>query len=156
MTIFYRILIKTFLLITCISILTSCKNIEEVKISSVEKFYLNKISLENIDGELQLKINNPNNYGFSIYPSEFEIIFSGIRLGKAKLSKAVKLHKKTEKVYIFKLNTKISELNPLDALQLINLKNIGKIEINGDLKVGKLFLRKKIPINYSEKINLLK
>jgi LEA14-like dessication related protein len=127
---------------------------KEIKVTSVEGFYINKLTVENIDAEIKVKIDNPNKMGFSVYPSEFDVIFSGIRLGKAKLSKRVNLNAGSERVYSFKLNSKLSELNPLDILRLINLDNLGKIEVNGDLKVGKFYFKKKFPVNYIDKVKI--
>jgi LEA14-like dessication related protein len=134
--------------------LFSCREMKEIKITSVEGFYVNKLSIENIDAEIKVKIDNPNKTGFSVYPSEFDVIFSGIRLGKATLNKRVHLNAKSEKVYSFKLNSKLSELNPLEILGLMNSQNLGKIEVNGDLKVGKFYFKKKIPVNYTDKVKL--
>jgi hypothetical protein len=94
--------------------------------------------------------------GFSIYPSEFEVIFSGIRLGKAKLNKRVHLDAKSERIYTLKLNSKITDLNPLDALRLFNIDNLGNIEVKGDLRAGKFYLKKKFPINYTDKVKIFK
>lgn len=144
---------KLFIIIASI-FLFSCKANKEIKVTSVEGFYMNKLSLENIDADIKLKIDNPNTIGFSIYPSEFDIVFSGIRLGKAKLNKRVHLNASSEKVYTFKINSKLSDLNPMDALRLLNLENLGKIEVNGDLKVGKFYFKKKIPVSYTDKVKI--
>lgn len=135
---------------------TSCKEYKDITVTSVDSFYLNKITTEKIEAEINLKINNPNYVGFSIYPSEFEVIFSGIRLGKAKLDKRIHIDGKVEKIYTFKLNSKIADMNPLDALRLLNLDNIGKIEVKGELKAGKFYLKKRIPVNYSDKVKLFR
>ena len=144
---------KLFIIVTSV-FLFSCREMKEIKVTSVEGFYVNKLSVENIDAEIKVKIDNPNKMGFSVYPSEFDVTFSGIRLGKAKLNKRVHLNANSEKVYSFKLNSKLSELNPLDILRLINLENLGKIEVNGDLKVGKFYFKKKYPVNYTDKVKI--
>ncbi len=144
---------KLFIIISSI-FLISCREMKEIKVTSVEGFYVNKLTVENIDAEIKVKIDNPNKMGFSVYPSEFDVIFSGIRLGKAKLSKRVHLNAGSERMYSFKLNSKLSELNPLDILRLINLDNLGKIEVNGDLKVGKFYFKKKFPVNYIDKVKI--
>jgi len=148
---------KLNLFFICVSIFfMSCKGFKEITVTNVDSFYMNKITTEKIEAEVNVKINNPNNTGFSIYPSEFEVIFSGIRLGKAKLDKRVHIDGKAEKVYTFKLNSKIADMNPLDALRLLNLDNLGKIEVKGELRVGKFFLKKKFPVNYTDKVKLFK
>ena len=144
---------KLFIVIASI-FLISCREAKEIKVKSVEGFYVNKLTVENIDADLKLKIDNPNTIGFSIYPSEFDVVFSGIRLGKAKLNKRVHLNANSEKVYTFKINSKLSELNPMDILRLINLDNLGKIEVNGDLKVGKFYFKKTYPVNYTDKVKI--
>ncbi len=146
---------KVFIIIASL-FLFSCREFKEIKVTSVEGFYLNKLTTEKIEAEIQLKIDNPNSVGFSIYPSEFEVVFSGIRLGKAKLSKRVRLNAGSEKVYTFKLNSNLSELNPLDALRLLNMENLGKIEVKGDLKAGKFYFKKKYPVNYTDRVKLFK
>jgi LEA14-like dessication related protein len=134
--------------------LLSCKDFKEISVTNVNGFKMNKINAEKIEAEIQLKINNPNNMGFSIYPSQFDVVFSGMKLGKAKLNKRVHINAKTEQVYTFQLNTNLSELNPLDALKLLNMQNLGNIEVNGDLKAGKFYLKKKFPIDYKDKVKL--
>jgi LEA14-like dessication related protein len=136
--------------------LISCKEFQEISVSSVDDFKISNISSEKIEAEINVKIKNPNSIGFSIYPSEFNLVFSGINLGKAKLNKRVHINANTEKSYSFKLNTKIKDLNPLDLMQLLNSKKLGKIEVNGNLKAGKFYLKKKYPINYVDKVNLFK
>jgi LEA14-like dessication related protein len=136
--------------------LFSCKGFEEIKVTNVEGFYLNKLTLENIEAQVQVKINNPNSRGFNIYPSEFDVVFSGMKLGKAKLNQKVRIKPKSEEIYTFKLNSKLSEINPMDALKLLNLGSLGNIEVKGELKVGKFYFKKKIPVNYSDKVKLFK
>ena len=144
---------KLFIIIAC-TFLFSCREMKEIKVKSVEGFYVNKLTAQNIEAEIKVKIDNPNKMRFSIYPSQFDVVFSGIRLGSAKLNKRVRLSGNSEKIYTFKLNSKLSELNPLDIMRLMNLDNLGKIEVNGDLKVGKLYFKKKIPINYTDKVKI--
>lgn len=144
---------KFFIIIASV-FLFSCREVKEIKVTSVEGFYVNKLSVENIDAEIKVKIDNPNKIGLSVYPSEFDVTFSGIRLGKAKLNKRVHLNAHSEKLYSFKINSKLSELNPLDILRLLNMDNLGKIEVNGDLKVGKFYLKKSLPIHYTDEVKL--
>ena len=146
-----------FLLGIFILIMTSsCKDFEEIKVIGVDSFYLNKMNTDGIEAEVKLKIKNPNNVGFSVYPSEFDVLFSGIRLGKAKLNKRVRIDANCERVYSFNLKSGFGDLNILDVTRLLNTENLGKIEVRGDLKAGKFYVKKKFPVNFSDKINLLK
>lgn len=133
----------------------SCKEFEEIQVIDVDSFHVNKLTAEGIEAEINLKIKNPNTFGFSIYPSEFDISFSGMRLGKAKLHKRVHIGANCERVYTFKLKSKLSDLNPLDMIRLLNTDNIGKIEVKGDLKAGKFYLKRKYNVNYTDKVKIL-
>ena len=136
--------------------MTSCRSFKETTVTGVDQFFINKINTEGIDANLNLKIKNTNSFGFSIYPSEFDIVYNGMRLGKAKLNKRVHIDGNAERVYSFNLKSNLSGLNIFDVLQLLNTENRGKIEIKGDLKAGKLFFRKKFDVNYSDKVELFK
>ncbi len=72
------------------------------------------------------------------------------------MHKRVRIGAKCEKVYTFQLKSKISDLNPLDLLRLLNSENLGKIDVKGDLKVGKFFIKKKFPVNYSDKVKIFR
>jgi LEA14-like dessication related protein len=130
--------------------------LKETTVTGVDQFFVNKINTEVIDANLNLKIKNTNSFGFSIYPSEFDIIYNGMHLGKAKLNKRVHIDGNTERVYSFNLKSNLSDLNIFDVLQLLNAENRGKIEIKGDLKAGKFFLKKKFDVNFSDKVELFK
>ena len=95
-----------FISLIFLSILaTSCRDLKETTVTGVDHFFINKINADGIDADLNLKIKNTNNFGFSIYPSEFDIIYSGLRLGKAKLNKRVHIDGNTERVYSFNLKS---------------------------------------------------
>lgn len=144
---------KVFLLRYVILILflvgnSSCKEFKEVEVIGVENFKIKKISLEGIEADIKLKIKNPNSFGFSIYPSEFDVIFSSLNLGKAKLKKRVHIDSNCEKGYVFELNTSFKGMNLLDLTKLISGSNLGSLQVKGDLKVGKMWVKKKFPVDY--------
>ncbi len=136
--------------------LCGCKEFQEVQVAGVDGFSVSKLSLEGIEGDVRLRIRNPNDIGFSIYPSEFDVTYSGIHLGKARLSKRVHISANTEKTYTFHLKSSFSGLDLMDLTRLLNGNNLGMIELNGDLKAGKFYLKKRYPVHYKEKTGLLK
>jgi LEA14-like dessication related protein len=143
------------LVISSLVFLVSCKEYQEIKVSDVKNFKLTKISKEAIEGEVVLGITNPNNMGFSIFPSEFDVVYSGIKLGKAKLYKKVRIGPKAEKDYTFKLRSDLKGVNLLDLTNLFTGGGRpGHIEVKGDLKAGKLFLRRRFPVDIKQKISL--
>jgi LEA14-like dessication related protein len=144
-----------FLIINSLLILVSCKDYQEIKVSEVKSFRLTKVSKEAIEGEVVFEISNPNKMGFSIYPSEFDVEYSGIKLGKAKLYKRVHIGPTTEKDYTFKLRSDLKGVNLLDLMSLLNgSSRLGRIQVKGDLKAGKFFLKKRFPVDINQKIGL--
>ena len=122
--------------------------------TGVKSFRLTKVGTDGIEGEVIIGIKNPNNIGFSIYPSEFDIVYTGIKLGKARLKKRVHIDGNSEKLYVFKLKTSMKDMNLMDVMSMVSMKNLGKIEVRGTLKAGKFYLKKRIPVNFSENIGL--
>ena len=92
----YKSIFRLLVLILAVTF-SSCKEFKEVEVVGVKDFKLKKIGLEGIEALIELNIKNPNNMGFSIYPSEFDITFSGMNLGKAKLKKRVHIDANCEK-----------------------------------------------------------
>ena len=144
------------LLIGITLLISSCKNFKEVTVTGVDGFSVKKIDAKEMQAELKLLIKNNNSFGFSIYPSEFDIMFSGINLGKAKLHKRVHINGNTEQVYSFDLKSNLGDLNFIDVARLLGSNNSGKLEVKGDLKTGKFYLKKKFLVNYSDKVNLFR
>jgi LEA14-like dessication related protein len=136
--------------------LASCRDLKDITLTNVDSFSIQKMSLQEIEGELQLTIKNPNTVGFSIYKSEFDIIYGDVKLGKAKLHKRVRIGANSEKSYVFKLKSNPESLNLTDVMKLIGNASSGTIRIKGELKAGKLFIKKRFPVDYVDRINLQK
>lgn len=122
----------------------------------VKSFRLTKVNSDGLEGEVILGIKNPNPQGFSIYPSEFDVVYSGIKMGKARLYKRVHIAGNSEKLYTFKLKTSLQDMNLMDVMGLLGGGGgkLGNIEAKGNLKVGKFFIKKRVPVDISEKIGL--
>jgi LEA14-like dessication related protein len=132
----------------------SCEEFKEVQVTGVKSFRVTKLNMEGIEAEVIVGIKNPNTKGFSIYPSEFDATFSGIKLGKAKLYKRVHIGANCEKPYVFKIKSSFKELNFMELSNLLNSQKRGNIELNGSLKAGKFYIKKRVPVNIKEKIDL--
>jgi LEA14-like dessication related protein len=136
------------------TLLVSCKSYKEVQCTGIKGFKINKVSTGGLDANIQLGIKNPNAIGFSIYPSEFDIFFNGTSLGKAKLSKRVHINANTEGVYDFNLKSDFKNVGLKDVMRLVSGMGNGMVEVKGNLKAGKFYLKKKFPIDVKEKLSL--
>lgn len=145
---------KLFIYIFCLFCLASCGSFQDISVSNVESFRVHKMNMKEIEGDIDIKIRNPNSTGFSIYPSEFDIVYNKTKLGKAKLHKRLHINANSEKTYTFKLKTNLENLSFTDVMNIINGGGSGTITLTGDLKAGKFFIKRKYPVNYSNKVNL--
>ena len=146
---------RTLLSFILVLLLSSCREWKEVQVTAVEGISVSKISAQGIEAGLQLRIKNPNAYGFSLYRSEFDVKYSGVYLGKAILNKKVKIKGNHEQLYSLDLRGDFTGVNVLDVVKLINgasFKNT--LEVQGDLRAGKLFIKKRFPVRVSEQLRL--
>lgn len=132
-----------------------CKELKELQYTGVKGFKVKKISTAGIDADILLGIKNPNAYGFSIYKSEFDVSYSGIYLGKAKLTKRVHISGNAEETYSFNLKSDFKNVNLTDVMTLLaGSTKKGMIEIKGNLKAGKFYLKKRFPVDVKERVGL--
>src|SRR5688572_2663491 len=142
-------------IILCSFLFSGCRDFKEVQVTGIKGFKINKINTEGIDGDVLLTLKNPNPLGFSIYKSEFDVNYSGVHLGKAKLVKRVRIKANAEETYAFNLKSDLKNTNILDIMKLLSgatFKNT--IEVKGNLRAGKFFLKKSFPVDLKEKISL--
>ncbi|MGZ3921094.1 MAG: LEA type 2 family protein [Bacteroidia bacterium] len=144
----------SFLLLLLIFV-TGCKDFKEIQVTGVKGFKVNKIDAQGINADLLLDIKNPNTMGFSIYRSEFDVMYNGINLGKARSSKRVHISANSQETYSFNLKSDFKDINLMDIMKLVNGGGgNGMVHVKGDLKAGKFYLKKKFPVDVKEKARL--
>jgi LEA14-like dessication related protein len=132
--------------------LFSCKSFKEAECTGVKGFKVNSVNTSGIDADVILGIKNPNAIGFSIYPSEFDVVLSGIKLGKAKMKKRVHIAANEEREYSFNLKSSFKDMNITDVMKLMSSQNFGFIQVKGDLNAGKFYLKKKFPLDVKQSL----
>lgn len=143
------------LVLACLLGFSSCRNFKEVECTGVEGFKLNRLDTKGIDGDIVLKLKNPNSFGFSLYKSEFDVTYSGVYLGKARLAKKVRIRAREESVYAFNLTSEFKDIKVTDVMKLLTGGSFrNQVDVRGTLNAGTLFIRKGFPIQISEKIRL--
>ncbi|MDX2173820.1 MAG: LEA type 2 family protein [Bacteroidota bacterium] len=142
-------------LIPYILFLGSCKPFKEAECTGVKGFKINKVDLGGIDADIQLGIKNPNSIGFSVYRSSFDVIYNGVNLGTAHSKKRVHIDANSEKAYTFKLKSDFKNANMMDIMKLANGGGKGgNVQIKGNMKAGKFYLKKKFPVDVKERVGM--
>jgi LEA14-like dessication related protein len=134
---------------------SSCiKDFKEISVSRIDGFKIKEMTREGMKAEVTVTIDNPNSTGFNVYRSSCDVYYSGSYLGKAKLTKKVKIAPNSNVEHTFELSGTFKDMS-LDLAGLLNGKG-QSMELKGYLKAGKFYYKKKFPIDKKQKINLFK
>ena len=149
---------KTVLLFSSLVILllTSCGDFKEVAFSGIESMKMIKLSQSGVEAEITARIKNPNNTAFTIYKSEMDVTVNGMNVGKAHLASNVKIKKNSEEAYTFTIKSDFSKLSMTDIPKVIAMAMSRSVNIGlkGDLRAGKLLVKKNFPIDLTQSVPL--
>lgn len=139
-------------------VLSSCSKFQDVVVRKVEGAKIIKMGADGIEAELDVRLFNPNKYSFSIYKSDLDIDLNGTSLGKASISDKIKIKADAEDVYKVKIKTKFNSSSTfgLPALLALASSKTANIHIKGNIKAGKFFYKKRVPVDTKQKIPLSK
>lgn len=144
---------KLILCVIILQLFAACSRIKEVQCTDIKGFKIHKVNTEGINSDVMLTIKNPNNVGFYIYPSEFNVAFSGIKLGKARLNEKVFIAKKSEQTYPFTIAGDFKDITLGDIMKMLEgFSRKGDLEVKGNLNVGKFLVKKSFPVELKERL----
>jgi len=137
-------------------IITSC-GYKEVQLKKIESFKVLNFTKEGAEVELNLLVENKNNFGFTIYGSDLNLTISKMELGKVVFADKVHIPGGGEchKRVVLKASLKDLGITALASLaSLVTTKQVD-VSIVGDVKVRSLvFFSKRYPVSLKEKIKL--
>jgi LEA14-like dessication related protein len=147
-----------FSLLACCTMFASCGDFEEVQFSGIENVQLTKLSQQGAEAEITAKIKNPNSTSFTIYKSDLDVSLNGLNAGVAHLTDQVKIHSNSEESYTFKVKSDFSHLSLTDLPQLLSIATSRNVKVNlkGNLLVGKFFYKRSVPVEVNETVPLSK
>jgi len=144
--------IRHFLIIVAGVFMFSCgTEFKEISVTSINDFKVTKLTAKGIEGEIKVSIKNPNNIAFKVFRSKAEIMYGDVRLGKAKIVKKVRIPANSSIEHTFILKGDLKDVSMMELPALLAGKN-KQMEIKGYIKAGKLFYRKKFPINEKQRL----
>lgn len=150
--------VVSLLLIFSCSMFVSCGDFEEVQFSGIENVQVTKLSQKGAEAEITAKIKNPNNTAFTIYTSDLDVTLNGLNAGVAHLKDNVRIKSNSEESYTFKIQSDFSSLSLTDLPQLLSIatsRNV-KVSLKGNLRVGKFFYKRTIPVEVNQTVPLSK
>ena len=146
-----------FILFTCCSTLfTSCSDFQEVNFSGIENVNVTSLTQKGVEAIVTARIKNPNSMSFNIYQSEMDVEIGGINAGKAQLSNNINVKAQSDETYTFKIKSDFSNLSFADMPKLMAMamsKEV-KVGLKGNLKVGKWFYKRSVPVDITQNVPL--
>lgn len=144
-----------FALFICVTFF-SCTDFKEVTFSGIDNVSITSLSQSGVEALITVRIKNPNSVSFTVYRSEMDVTISGIDAGKAHLTENVRIKAKSEQAYTFKVKSDFSKLSLADLPKIIamGLSKSVKIGLKGNLKGGKMFLKRSYPIDMIQSVPL--
>ena len=154
MTTFFRYF--TFLVI--VISLESCLAFKDLEFKGISSHKIEEMSFKNgIKLNLGIKLENPNWFAIKAKGGEVNVKANGINLGKFKISKSVKIPKKSDGVVEIGIESKIKNLLGGGLLSIVSIASTGgklKIDIDGYVHASALGVSKKIKVSTTEYIGL--
>ncbi len=149
------IFILVFLLLV---LFIACGSFKEITLTAIEKVQVIKMSQQGVEAEATVRINNPNQFAFTIYGSDVYVTLNGMKAGKSHLSENIRINANSNDAYIFKIKSDFSNFNFNDFPKLLSLsmsKNL-TVELTGNLTVGKLFVKRSYPVDIKQNVPISK
>lgn len=137
-------------------ILSSCGDFQDVTFEGIENVKVNKLSQQGLDVDVTAKIKNPNKVAFTIYRSDLDATFSNMNIGKATLTNNVKIKANSTQSYTFYIKSDFSKLSLGELPNLLSIATSRSIKVGlkGNLRVGKMFVKKNYPVDMTKSVPL--
>ncbi|MDQ3111412.1 MAG: LEA type 2 family protein [Bacteroidota bacterium] len=104
-----------------------------------------------VNGELGLKINNPNNFAVTVYLIELDVTIAGVSMGHVKLEDKFKIEKNAEAVYPVKVSATLTDLiNGIPKILAAIQKKQSNVMLTGNIKVGSGIFKHTFPIDINQ------
>jgi len=135
-------------IVLLVGLISSCevKDIQLVEVESVKVLNVNK---RNIDGILNIKLENPNAFGVKVKSADFEIWANNAVVGKAKLTDPFKIESNSTQSYPVHLSGDLSNAISGGIGSIVGLL-MGKeptMRIKGNLKASSFLITKTVEID---------
>jgi LEA14-like dessication related protein len=104
-----------------------------------------------VNGELGLKINNPNNFAVTVYLIELDVTVAGVSMGHVKLEDKFKIEKNAELVYPVKVTATLADMiNGIPKILTAIQKKQSNVALTGNIRVGSGIFKHTFPININQ------
>lgn len=138
-------------------IVTACSNFEEVKVGSPAGLRINRLRASEINLEVLLPIENPNNKKFKVTTIDLDVSLNEHYLGKIRNVDQVLIPGKSKDIYTLSLEIEMNNLlsSVFSVLNILASRRV-KLEIKGFLKVRSGIFTMTIPVEEMDEVLIFK
>lgn len=146
---------KLFLIIPVFSfLLSSCDMYKDVVVEQVVNLQIISFNQEGAEFDLELLVDNPNNYKISLTKSHVQLFFEGKALGEVQLKEKIVIPKKSHSTIVLKCTAQFENFQELMGSMLTLLfKSTYTLEGKGHIRGKALIVSKKVPVEFNHKIS---
>ncbi len=135
--------------------LISCGIYEDLSLVGQPEVEVKGISDGNIELDLILEINNPNNQSFHVKKASFEIYLNDQLIGHTTMDKKTKIKANSNEEYSFPMKIKLDGKDLSLGMLLGSIfQSRVELRIDGDIKAGTFFYNQRFPVEWEERISL--
>ncbi len=146
---------KQIILLFLLTIVLSSCAVQQIELVRVEDFKVKSFNSKGASVEVKARIKNPNKFGFKVKGSDLNLFVGNNEVGKVTLKDKIKIKPNAEETYTFVLQSDLAKLAGNALMGGLGMLTQGSlnVKVKGDLKIGKAFVTKRIPVNIEEKVS---
>ncbi len=136
---------------------SSC-TVQDVEVGEIQGIKVNELTTKSVELDLQIPINNKNNFSFKIKKVNLEIELNGSVLGTITEARNVKIPANSNETHHFYLNVDMSKVvsGSINVLASLMSKQKTGVKIKGYIKAKAFMVSEKIYIEENRPINIFK
>ncbi|MCB9189570.1 MAG: LEA type 2 family protein [Flavobacteriales bacterium] len=147
--------VRVLLLVGLMFSFQGCFDYEDVDFKGVQGVSVVERTDEVVKLQIDVKVDNPNNFKIKVKKSTLDIYINEKYIGKTSLDSKIVINKNSEEVYPIVLNADPKDLIKAAMGSLGGLlKGSVKVRLKGDVKGSVYGVTRKVPVDFEEEINL--
>lgn len=137
-----------------ITTMYSCQ-MQDLVIGNPEGLKVDELNRKNIGLTVDLPVENPNNFGFTVKGVDMDLYINNVKMGNIKKMGRVKVKSKSSEVYPISFSVNPSDLVG-GAWSILRDLSGGSVELrlNGSVKVSKFLVAKKIKLDEKQVVEI--
>jgi LEA14-like dessication related protein len=128
---------------------------QDLVIGNPEGIKVEELTRKNIGLQIDLPVENPNNFGFTVKGVDLDVYINDTKLGTIKKTDKIKIKSNSNEVYPIGFSVKPSDILVGAWTLIADLsKNQTELKLKGYVKVSKMLISKKIAVDAKQMVKI--